>query len=393
MPNEDGSSAEVCSHSLHRDYEQLFSSNGIETSFKYSAIKIWEIRLPFMILILRSNLNKKLLNSIAEEIKMFTPRGYEVYARIFEKLAQLSIDSECPLLEALIKTLKSDQGTYRAQIEAFHALNSDENSDNHQISDALFALKKLLADSIESWAHRFDDYFNQSQLDFKNNAAEPSADDKYGALQENGNQSASDKEQKSEKVDKTQERKKVKSIFREIFPADKTIHHCLLSPIPAAEHYCLPVGNIPVLVCDQDMSSIIAYSLVSVEYKKCLANIEETIAKKTYDSPNESDDKESEKEKKSKPSVYSEISFQDSSTQFNCRIYFPREFDSLRTYFLENGGNANQQRESQFSDAGEDFPNSHADGLRSLFARSLSKSVFWEARGGKSGSKFRKTLG
>lgn len=344
-----------------------------------------------MILILKTNQNKKFLISIAEEIKTFTPRGYELYARIFEKLAQLSIDSECPLLDALIKTLKSDQGTFRAQVEAFNALHERESVDDFQISDAMFALKKLLADSVENWAHRFDDYFNQSQLDHKNNAVEQLVDDKQALMQDSNSQSNSDKEQKPDKPDKTQEKKKVKSIFREIFPADKSIQYSLLSPISGAEHYCLPVGNIPVLVCDQDMSSIIAYSLVSVEYKKCIASIEEPLVKRTYDSPTESDEKESEKEKKTKPHVYSEITFQDSAAQFTCRIYFPREFDNLRTYFLQNG--AHGKRESRFSDGAEDISNSYTDSLRSVFARSLSKSVFWEARGGKSGSKFRKTLG
>lgn len=135
------------------------------------------------------------------------------------------------------------------------------------------------------------------------------------------------------------------------------------------------------MVCDQDLSSIIAYSLVSSEYKQIIINAEDQNLRRTYDSPNESDDKD----KKNKPLHYTDISFRDATTQFTCRIYFPNEFDEIRSSFLAINEKYSDYLVGKF--------NSKSDLLRSLFARSLSKSVRWDARGGKSGSKFSKTLG
>lgn len=135
------------------------------------------------------------------------------------------------------------------------------------------------------------------------------------------------------------------------------------------------------MVCDQDLSSIIAYALVSNEHKQIIANAEDQNLRRTYDSPNESDDKD----KKNKPLHYTDISFRDATTQFTCRIYFPNEFDAIRSTFLAINEKYSDYLVGKF--------NSKSDLLRSLFARSLSKSVRWDARGGKSGSKFSKTLG
>lgn len=77
---------------------------------------------------------------------------------------------------------------------------------------------------------------------------------------------------------------------------------------------------------------------------------------------------EMEEEKKSvKQQHYIEVQFNDATTDFYCRIYFPVQFAALRKNVLPCG----------------------EDG----FTRSLSRSVQWAARGGKSGSTFCKTQG
>ena len=73
---------------------------------------------------------------------------------------------------------------------------------------------------------------------------------------------------------------------------------------------------------------------------------------------------------------------QDTSTQFMCKTYFAREFHTLRMNFLKLNGNNNAKEEQQ---------KKHE--IHLAFVRSLSQSMKWEARGGKSGSKFCKTLG
>jgi len=64
---------------------------------------------------------------------------------------------------------------------------------------------------------------------------------------------------------------------------------------------------------------------------------------------------------------YIEVQFNDATTNFFCRIYFAAQFAALRENVLPCG----------------------EDG----FTRSLSRSVQWAARGGKSGSTFCKTRG
>ena len=77
---------------------------------------------------------------------------------------------------------------------------------------------------------------------------------------------------------------------------------------------------------------------------------------------------EMEEEKKpTKQQNYIEVQFNDSTTNFYCRVYFPVQFAALRENVLPCG----------------------EDG----YTRSLSRSIQWAARGGKSGSAFCKTRG
>ena len=165
------------------------------------------------------------------------------------------------------------------------------------------------------------------------------------------------------------------------------------------------------------------------------------IHRKSYDatttdtddalSPPVPNSKENEKEKKSKTQqTHVEMNFQDSTsaTQFTCKVYFARDFDSMRNKLLsvaasfDGNEKASFYRRQQTSDGegksskefdrkssnnslntsndpikcddkGDDTQKREVDKVRAAFIRSLSKSVRWEARGGKSGSKFCKTMG
>lgn len=74
-----------------------------------------------------------------------------------------------------------------------------------------------------------------------------------------------------------------------------------------------------------------------------------------------------EDKKITKQQNYIEVQFNDVTTNFYCRIYFAAQFAAFRENVLPCG----------------------EDG----FTRSLSRSVQWAARGGKSGSTFCKTRG
>lgn len=66
-------------------------------------------------------------------------------------------------------------------------------------------------------------------------------------------------------------------------------------------------------------------------------------------------------------SEHIEVQFQDSTCNFFCVIYFAEKFAWLRKVVLPIGEEA--------------------------YLRSISRCIAWQARGGKSGSKFCKTLG
>jgi len=182
---------------------------------------------------------------------------------------------------------------------------------------------------------------------------------------------------------------------------------------------------VPIVVYESELSSIIAYALNSHDYKHTLQELSHTtkgpelnpspLSKRKFpegrdssldlaqlsefkrpsvlsffrgnspnsaSSPIESDKNVSNAEtsgggvvgpdvdddkKAIKQQNYIEVQFNDSTTNFFCRIYFAAQFAALRKNVLPCG----------------------EDG----FTRSLSRTVQWTARGGKSGSTFCKTRG
>lgn len=223
------------------------------------------------------------------------------------------------------------------------------------------------------------------------------------------------------------DKKSVKAILRELLPSDKPIQLPPVSPIPSNEHLTLPIGCIPILVHDQDYSSVIAYCLASADYRKKLEqSVYCDLHRKSYDSNADLDDKEptptpSDKEKPKARQLYVEVNFNTNTTatptQFTCRVYFARDFDSMRMRMLR----ANSDRGKSFAfkssaakvdvdeklsmdgdrkassntndEKCDELTRAENEMVRIAFIRSLSKSLKWEARGGKSGSKFCKTLG
>ncbi|KAG7205451.1 hypothetical protein KM043_007441 [Ampulex compressa] len=219
-------------------------------------------------------------------------------------------------------------------------------------------------------------------------------------------------------------KKKKKTILSQLLPSVPAIQ-----PIPNAlgslEHHLLPLGSVvPIVVYESEPSSIIAYALDSHDYKHALQELLRTskgpesnpspLNKRKFpdnketpqelmqsgefkrssvlsffrgNSPNPASPIETEKslsstdttvqnailtqsemdeEKKAmKQQNYIEVQFNDATTNFFCRIYFAAQFAALRENVLPCG----------------------EDG----YTRSLSRSVQWAARGGKSGSAFCKS--
>lgn len=387
-----------CQHSIYQDHIQYFSSNGIIVSFTFSPAEIWEIKLPCLTLQLKPAelIDKK---EYGEKIKSFSVRGYEVYAKIHEKLANYqSSEVESPMLASLKKVLHRDQLIFKHRVEIVYTLLASKEVYATEINDAMHLMQKELADSIELWGPRLneaavqlknattkpessqfdaveqtDDAFNDLELDLDANLMFRSTDDVHS--------------DKKEKIDK----KTIKRLLSTLLPSSSD-QNTLPSPFTQSEHFCLPTGQFPILVHDKDLSSIIAYSLMSYDYKKAIENLamqlQQSDSKYQSDGSIETDDRDGPasketSEKRKQSSNYVEIQFQDSNCQFSCKIYFAKDFDDLRSRCLKH---------KPVDDVVQDHETKGLiDEVRKSYARSLCQSQKWEARGGKSGSKFSKT--
>lgn len=382
-----------CPHSLHRDHVQYFSYNGIVASFMYTTIDVWEIDMPSLILVMKNSVainNKQIL----EEIKLITFKGYEVYGKIQEKLVQITGDNELSTLPTLKQILQRDQLHFKENVTLIQTLLTEKVINGYDINDALFMIKKILVDSIDQWQPRLHEAANQSRAvssitKTENQAIvidsgtictedlQPEIDSPVSQISEDDNtldietilpsQTSQDETiKKSDEiivsdelnilskqlhdVDKATnissntnptkdlvDKKSVKTLFRELLPTDK-INCTVSSPISINEHVTLPIGKFPVLVHDQDLSSIIAYSLVSNEYKRALeihscgyisdsSNSPNTKRKSQDGFTTDSDEKDNDKKSKS---LHLEINFSVSISSPNIKIF---SLHNLLLYF------------------------------------------------------------
>lgn len=116
-------SKQTCKHSLHRDHIQYFSSNGLIVSFSYADADIFEIEFPPFIINLKTpqSSEKKI---IEESFKSFSIKGYDVFVKIHEKLANLSSDAESPVISNLKKILHKNQIFFKRRVEVVYTLLS-----------------------------------------------------------------------------------------------------------------------------------------------------------------------------------------------------------------------------------------------------------------------------
>uniref|UniRef100_A0A1Y1N0Y2 1-phosphatidylinositol-3-phosphate 5-kinase n=1 Tax=Photinus pyralis TaxID=7054 RepID=A0A1Y1N0Y2_PHOPY len=216
------------------------------------------------------------------------------------------------------------------------------------------------------------------------------------------------------------DKKTVKNILSQLLPSSINVTPIQL-PFGIQEHYTLPTGvSIPIVVYENEPSSIVAYALNSFDYKRSLDEMMGKKPQSAEQSPSPVHKRKSQSDKdqseggdssssrilsflrskdskndllhsvqvgagiessqteesppslekqddarKGKP-LHIEIQFSDHNTNFFCRIYYAERFAWLRSIFVPDGEEA--------------------------FTRSLSRCVQWNAQGGKSGSTFCKTM-
>ena len=123
----------------------------------------------------------------------------------------------------------------------------------------------------------------------------------------------------------------------------------------------LPAGEfVSLSIYESEPISIVAFALNSSEYKE---SYHELLNQKSTPMTETASNEDPTKEK----SAHIEVQFENSNCNFFCRIYFAEKFSLLR------------KRAMSFDEE--------------AFILSISRSIFWNARGGKSGSNFAKTKG
>lgn len=403
-----------------------------------------------------------------EDIKNFAQRGYDVYANIYDRIAILSNDGEFPMLPTLKMLINRDQQLFKKRVEVVQTLLIETAVNPYDINDAMLMVKRTLAESMELWAPRLQEASMQiknivkSEIpvqidpgtictedlvitsDYRKSVENKELTDQINLITESHNsvdnisrseENILSKSQETELITQAErsskeiyDKKTLKSILSQILPSTGNVN-TLPTPLSSHEYHNLPLGLFPILVHDQDLSSIIAYSLISPEYKKSLNNLNNSgnssdvnsspnLKRKYNDSNLDTDEKDSNFEKKNKSLSHMEIMFHENATSFTCKIYFVKEFDQMRMNFLNppridetkedrkvfnrhssqseldtrsfNKENDNERKNSSSgASKAEVF---QEDEIRKAFARSLCRSVRWDAKGGKSGSKFSKTL-
>lgn len=499
-----------CQHSLHRDYVHYFTYRGVGAKFQYTPIEVWDIGLPPLILDLKPPQFEHF--KYVEEIKTFSMKGHEVYTCIHERIADLATEDDTLAIVLNLKTaLNKDHFIFKQHIEIVQALLTEPKACIHDINDALCMSKRILAESIDLWGPRVHDIALAQKVVAKQptqmhpdsvgacaedlhseySDASPTVserprllhDDTYSQTDDNSGERDSDStsalhigiEKKSSveqllSISANTDKKSIKKILTQLFLSTGP-SNLLQSPFSSQEHYTLPLGAFPILVHDQDLSSLIAYSLTSSDYQKSISNLANSsyvengngagfgqppnmdsvnninqghhspsLKLKLQETLQEGDEcdkrdvlninnntEEDRTKSKTSPS-HVELTFHDNGKQFTCKIYFAKQFDLMRLKTLKPPIAENslykqleqkKKREelkvcqsrsgpemelvhkpsdifnSTQTDANKSNRNAsqtEIEKCRNCFARSLCSSVQWEARGGKSGSRFCKTL-
>ncbi|CAH1970908.1 unnamed protein product [Acanthoscelides obtectus] len=316
----------ACSHSLHHDHYQYFGYKNYVASFKYSAINIWDISLP-PTLILIYYTTSKLHTQLIDEIRVMSQKGHEIFAFIHDKLAGLSEESDSNTV--FRQTLTNEQVQFKQKVEKVQIKLTSPTIENKefdekevryaycQVLDDVIRLKRSIVETIETWNARLNDLTNKKKdsdkkkekntsteieksVEDTQESQEPtniqieketpntlpkkiksldSDSDSVPPSPKSHHRSQSDGtviSQVEESTDSKKEEKKYKNILSHLLPS--SVNSTLIpSPFSSQEHYLLPEFSVPIVVYENEPSSIVAYTLSSSDYKK---SFEELVTKK-----------------------------------------------------------------------------------------------------------------
>lgn len=313
--------AQKCAHSLHRDYIHQFSYRGVAAKFQYTPIETWEIILPTLVNDLHPphTYNRY---EVLEEVKNFSMRGHDIYTRIHERIADLVTADDSSCLSLVVNSLKNalnkDHLLFKQHIEIIQTILTEEKATYYDINDALLMTKRILAESIERWEPRLhecaqklntkqqnhdtttnlslqqqidagmicnEEILNADTCDLSAITPPPPVEEQQISSVEvhTANEKSMNNNNNLEgqylslamvppPATSSGDKKTIKKMLNQLLPSSNPVVY-LQSPFPQTEHYTLPLGSFPIIINDQDLSSIIAYSLTCKDYKNALGSL------------------------------------------------------------------------------------------------------------------------
>ncbi|XP_060534616.1 1-phosphatidylinositol 3-phosphate 5-kinase [Cylas formicarius] len=352
-----------CRHSLHHDHYQYFGYRKYVASFKYTSVATWEIRLPRLRIGLARGPVTRARESLAEEARALARKAHDRFAAVHERLSSVCVEeADGHLVQAVVK----EQMQFKRRVEDVVALLGAEEAEPEaawaacgETARALAAAKLSLLETVDAWNVTLQEGRKRDK--------------------EQGSPVASPDEGDGD-ADVA-----AKNILEKLL-APAANAGPIAAPFGPQEHYWDAAGA----VFEAELSSIVAHALATPDYKKALEELtskspspatkRKNLADKTDEekasgllgflrgkeggSDGEAEPATPDDARKSR-NAHVEVHFQDGASKFSCTAYLADKFAALRSALVPSG----------------------EDG----YVRSLSRSMRWNVRGGKSGSTFAKT--
>ncbi|RWS28345.1 FYVE finger-containing phosphoinositide kinase: fyv1-like protein [Leptotrombidium deliense] len=290
-------------------------------------------------------------------------------------------------LEELDKIINEDESEDSSQneLEKFVSSDSSVSSVTYGVTPGISALlskDNCLSDDNESYAV-YHMNVNVETGDDSKRKEETSSVSSVSTLNEQHRSLSSVATEKDSFRQTT-----VKTIINQLLSS--SVNLLIESPFEASEHFLTSMKEkLPIIVRDNDPGSLIAFCLASSEYEKQLNELRlatsPNVKKKLGD--NLVDAKEIDVLPKVHSStahdLHIDLHFNDDHSKFHCCVYFAEQFRRLRSEVLESQSvvpsNTNASVRTVCT-------------TEAMFIRSICRSIPWNARGGKSGSNFFKTV-
>ncbi|XP_078714192.1 1-phosphatidylinositol 3-phosphate 5-kinase isoform X1 [Lampetra fluviatilis] len=319
-------SAEPCGHSIHQDYHQYFSHNQMVASFSHSSIRLRLICLPPLVVCIRPH-HLPLATRLAD-LKDFTTHVQQVYQAVDERLSSLKTEtfnkSREEKVEDMFAQKEMEESEFKEWLEKIQArLLTSAGDASHQprlFSDVLIGQKQKLCEMVHAWNNRLQDMFHQEKGK-KRQTVPPSpgrhrhSDDRSSAHDTSPRvvSTSNDKEEQGSSLGppgtsathlqppspyeaptyntepeqsqedvvdgffgtsqeaQFKEKSTMKAIIATLLPGIS--YNPIPLPFEPDDHYVFEFERVPIVVCEKEPSTIIAFALSCKEHKAALEEI------------------------------------------------------------------------------------------------------------------------